>query len=166
VTWSNARAKKALWKGAIRADDWLRENRVRAQKPRIGRMTRSFFEFARPAPPPRPRWGSRLPTGRDTCFVNIVRRHRPLCLTSGSQQGSISHPEPQRKTSRKRRPRSASLLGDALGEVSHRDHPYYGVSIQHRQMPEPAEEHLIQRLGHRGVRLDRLRISGHPLSDR
>jgi hypothetical protein len=31
------------------------------------------------------------PTGRDTCFVNIVRRHRPSCLTSGSQQGSISH---------------------------------------------------------------------------
>ncbi len=30
-------------------------------------------------------------TGRDTCFVNIVRRHWPPCLTSGSQAGSISH---------------------------------------------------------------------------
>jgi hypothetical protein len=35
--------------------------------------------------------GSRLSTGRDTCFVNIIWRHRPPCLTSGSQQGSISH---------------------------------------------------------------------------
>jgi hypothetical protein len=26
----------------------------------------------------------------NTCFLNIVRRHRPPCLTSGSQQGSIS----------------------------------------------------------------------------
>jgi hypothetical protein len=59
-----------------------------------------------------------------------------------------------------------SLLGDALGEVSHRDHPHNGVSIHHRQMPEPAEEHLIQCLGHRGVGPDRYRISGHPLGDR
>jgi hypothetical protein len=29
----------------------------RAQKPRIGPVTRSFLEFARPAPPRRPRWG-------------------------------------------------------------------------------------------------------------
>jgi hypothetical protein len=29
----------------------------RAQKPRIGTVTRSFFEFARPVPPRRPRWG-------------------------------------------------------------------------------------------------------------
>src|SRR6266545_6555567 len=50
-------------------------------------MTRSFFEFARPAPPRRPRWGSRPPPERDTCFVNIVRRYRPPCLTSGSQAG-------------------------------------------------------------------------------
>jgi hypothetical protein len=33
-------------------------------------------------------------------------------------------------------------------------------------MPEPAEEHLIQCLGHRGVGPDRHRISGHPLGDR
>ena len=37
-------------------------------------------------------FGSGLSIGRDTCFVNIVRRHRPPpCLTSGSPQGSISH---------------------------------------------------------------------------
>jgi hypothetical protein len=29
----------------------------RAQKPRIGPVSRFFFEFARPAPPRRPRWG-------------------------------------------------------------------------------------------------------------
>ena len=59
-----------------------------------------------------------------------------------------------------------SLLGDALGEVSHRDYPHNGVFIHHRQMPEPTEEHLIQCLGHRGVGPDRHRISGHPLRDR
>jgi hypothetical protein len=45
----------------------------------------------RAAAPPRPPWGSGLFIGRDTCFVNIVWRHRPPCLTSGSQQGSIGH---------------------------------------------------------------------------
>jgi hypothetical protein len=64
----------------------------RAQIPRIGPVTRSFFELARPVPPRWPRWGIRtVYRGRDTCFVNIVRRHRPLCLTSGSQEGSLSH---------------------------------------------------------------------------
>jgi hypothetical protein len=33
--------------------------------------------------------GSRPSTGRDTCFVNIVGRHQPPCLTFGSQEGSI-----------------------------------------------------------------------------
>jgi hypothetical protein len=56
-----------------------------------------------------------------------------------------------------------SLLGDALGEVSHRDYPHNGVFIHHRQMPEPTEEHLIQCLGHRDVGPDRHRILGHPL---
>jgi hypothetical protein len=34
---------------------------------------------------------SRLSNGPDTCFLKVVRRHRPPCLTSGSQEGSISH---------------------------------------------------------------------------
>jgi hypothetical protein len=42
------------------------------------------------------------------------------------------------------KPWRSSLLGDALGEVSHLDHPHYGVFIHDRPMPEPAEEHLIQ----------------------
>jgi hypothetical protein len=37
--------------------------------------------------------GSDRPPRGDTCFVNIVGRHRPPCLTSGSQEGSISHDE-------------------------------------------------------------------------
>jgi hypothetical protein len=32
-----------------------------------------------------------LRPGPDTCFVNIVWRHRPPCLTSGSREGSITH---------------------------------------------------------------------------
>jgi ATP-dependent DNA helicase RecQ len=32
-----------------------------------------------------------MSTGRDTCFLNIVGRHRPPCLTAGSQEGSVSH---------------------------------------------------------------------------
>jgi hypothetical protein len=44
-----------------------------AQKPRFGRVTRSFLEFARPAPPPRPHGDPDGPPERDTCFVNIVR---------------------------------------------------------------------------------------------
>jgi hypothetical protein len=34
---------------------------------------------------------SGLSNGPDTCFLNIVWRHRPPCLTSGSPQGSIGH---------------------------------------------------------------------------
>jgi hypothetical protein len=46
----------------------------RAQKPRIGPVTGSFFEFGRPAPPRRSRWGDPdRPPGETTCFVNIVR---------------------------------------------------------------------------------------------
>jgi hypothetical protein len=52
-------------------------------------------------------WGSRPSTGRDTCFLNIVRRYRAPCLTSGSQEGSISHdgngPRGSRPAKRSRR---------------------------------------------------------------
>jgi hypothetical protein len=64
----------------------------RAQKPRIGARDQVFLRFrstcSASAATIR---GSRMSTARDTCFLNIVRRHRPPCLTSGSQQGSISH---------------------------------------------------------------------------
>jgi hypothetical protein len=41
-------------------------------------VTRSFFEFPRPATPRRPRWGIQPPTGRDTCFENIVGDTGPM----------------------------------------------------------------------------------------
>jgi putative transposase len=56
----------------ILATDFFTVETCRAQKPRIGPVTRSFFEFARPVPPREPRWGSRLSSERDTCFLNIV----------------------------------------------------------------------------------------------
>ncbi len=46
-------------------------------------MTRSFFEFARPTGPPQPRWGDPDCSPPDTCFVNIVGRHRSPCPISG-----------------------------------------------------------------------------------
>ena len=54
-------------------------------------MTRSFFEFARLLGLGGHDEESRLSNGSDTCFLNIAWPHRPPCLTSGSQQGSISH---------------------------------------------------------------------------
>ncbi len=50
-----------------------------ALKPRIGRVTRSFLEFARPAAPPQPRWGIWTVIVRDTCFMDIVGRERQQC---------------------------------------------------------------------------------------
>ena len=47
----------------------------RAQKPRIGPVTGSFLEFARPAAPQRPRWGSGLSIETPVSW-NIVRSHR------------------------------------------------------------------------------------------
>jgi alkanesulfonate monooxygenase SsuD/methylene tetrahydromethanopterin reductase-like flavin-dependent oxidoreductase (luciferase family) len=44
-----------LWVGVKGCS--YRSSTCRAQKPRIGRATRSFFGFARPARPPSPRWG-------------------------------------------------------------------------------------------------------------
>jgi hypothetical protein len=97
------RRRRCVVCNAARCCDLARETRgpvgrervtpraCRAQKPRIGAVNRSFFEFARPAPPRRPRWRSRLSTGRDTCFVNIVWPHRPPSLASRSQEGSIRH---------------------------------------------------------------------------
>src|SRR6266540_2141633 len=57
----------------------------RAQEPRIGPVTRSFSEFARPAPSRRPRRAIQNVQGRDTCFVNIVSNtepHGPLSRAS------------------------------------------------------------------------------------
>jgi hypothetical protein len=60
-------------------------------KPRIGPVTRSFFESLDPFRLGGHDGGSRQSTGRDTRFENTFGRHRPSCLTSVSQQGSISH---------------------------------------------------------------------------
>ena len=54
-------------------------------------MTRSFFESLDLLHRRGHDGGSGLSIERDTCFVNIVWRHWPPCLTSESQDGSISH---------------------------------------------------------------------------
>ncbi len=64
---------------------------ITAQKPRIGPRpgpSSSSLDLLRLGVHD---GGSRRPPGGDTCFLNIVGRHRPPCLTSGSQEGSISH---------------------------------------------------------------------------
>jgi hypothetical protein len=49
-----------------------RPDACRAQKPRIGPVTRSFFEFDRSAPPRRPRWGM----GTVHRARHLFRKHR------------------------------------------------------------------------------------------
>src|SRR5215208_445014 len=58
------------------------------------------------------------------------------------------------------------MLGNAPGEITHRDHPHHRIATHHGEMPESSEHHPVERLSHRGVGSDRHRISGHPLGDR
>jgi len=88
-----------------------------AQKPRIGPVTRCFSEFARPAPPRRPRWGDpdrppgETPVWR-TFLENIVGRHRPPWLIFGWQRGAT---ESSSGASSKASPR---IVRDRPGERS------------------------------------------------
>jgi hypothetical protein len=63
----------------------------RAQEPRIGPVTRSFFEFARPAAPPRRRRGILTVHRARHLFPEHCLATPAPCLTSGLREGSFSH---------------------------------------------------------------------------
>ena len=43
------------------------------------------------------------------------------------------------------------MLGNAPGQITHRDHPHYRIATRHGEMPGSSEQHPVERLSHRGV---------------
>jgi hypothetical protein len=58
----------------------------------LGSRPRSFFEFARPAPPRQPRWGSQtVHRARHLFGEHCLATPAPMSYLSRSQEGSITH---------------------------------------------------------------------------
>jgi len=80
----------------------------RAQEPRIGRVTRSFFESLDLLRLAGHDGGSRPSTGRDTCFVNIVWENDTHVICAGGPEGPPGWKEQEKRQRRASRNRQLS----------------------------------------------------------